>query len=295
MQCRNVLTRIDALRTSELEKTEEREVKQHLNRCSSCNESTVDLLSFAEAVKSLSAAPKRSVLGRLQEQLSDSFDVVNAGGERVWVAFSDQGIRMIDWRSGGPEQFEERYQRKFGRSLRLAKMPERYRSQVTAALEGHGPKSPDVDLSGLNAFERTVLQAILRIPRGEVRSYAWVARQVRHPRAARAIGNVMARNPVPLLLPCHRVVPTGGGVGKYGYGPATKRKLLEREGVPVRQLDDLARKHARYVASKTTGIYCFPSCHDAVRIKEENRVPLRTTMEARREGFRPCRRCRPAA
>lgn len=295
MQCRNVLTRIDALRTRELEKTEERQVEQHLNRCRSCNDSAEDVISFAHAVKSLSTAPKRSCLSRLQQELSDSFDVVNSGEERVWVAFSDQGIRMIDWRSRGPEEFEERYRLKFGRGLRLAKMPERYRAQVTAALEGRGPKAPDVDLSGLNPFERSVLQAILRIPRGEVRSYAWVARQVRHPRAARAIGNVMARNPVPLLLPCHRVVPTAGGVGKYGYGPATKRKLLEREGVPVRQLDDLARKHARYVASKTTGVFCLPSCHDAVRIKEENRVPLRNAVDARRHGFRPCRRCRPAA
>jgi O-6-methylguanine DNA methyltransferase len=295
MQCRNVLTRIDALRTSELEKTEARQVEQHLTTCRSCHQSAEDVTSFAAAVKSLAATPKRSCLKRVQEELNDGFDVVNTGEERVWVAFSGQGVRMVDWHSRGPEEFEAKYRKKFGRGLRLARLPERYRTQVISAMEGRGPKAPEVDLSGLSAFERTVLQTILRIPRGQVRSYAWVARQVRRPSAARAIGNIMARNPMPLLLPCHRVVPTAGGVGNYGYGPATKRKLLEREGVPVHQLDDLARQHARYVASKTTRIFCLPSCHDAVRIREENRVPLRDMSAARRQGFRPCRRCHPAA
>ena len=73
--------------------------------------------------------------------------------------------------------------------------------------------------------------ATARIPRGEVRTYGELAAIVGRPRAARAVGTAMARNPVPLLVPCHRVVPSSGGVGNYGFGSDLKAKLLAGEGV----------------------------------------------------------------
>jgi len=69
-----------------------------------------------------------------------------------------------------------------------------------------------------------------------------VARQAGRPRAVRAVANVIARNAVPYVVPCHRVVPSSGGVGNYIFGSATKRALLEREGVDVDQLDALAKR-----------------------------------------------------
>ena len=96
-------------------------------------------------------------------------------------------------------------------------------------------------------------------------------------------------------MPCHRVVPAGGGVGKYGYGPKMKRDLLQREGVDVDQLDALAREGVRFIGSRTTRIFCCPTCRDARRIREENRVPFHDAEEATEKGFRPCRKCQPAA
>ena len=90
-----------------------------------------------------------------------------------------------------------------------------------------------VDLSSRSPFHREVLLAAADIPSGEVRTYSELASAVGRPRAARAAGQAMARNPVPLLIPCHRVVPASGGVGNYGYGPDLKRKLLAREGVVI--------------------------------------------------------------
>jgi O-6-methylguanine DNA methyltransferase len=75
-----------------------------------------------------------------------------------------------------------------------------------------------------------VLRAAARIPPGEVRSYAWVATQIGRPRAARAVGRVMARNPLPLLFPCHRVVDSSGNLHDYYYGLEMKARLLEMEG-----------------------------------------------------------------
>ncbi len=84
----------------------------------------------------------------------------------------------------------------------------------------------------LSPFARRVLEEVRRIPAGETRSYAEVARRVGRPTAYRAVGNVVAHNPAPLVIPCHRVVPRHGGVGNYSAegGTRTKRRLLELEG-----------------------------------------------------------------
>lgn len=102
--------------------------------------------------------------------------------------------------------------------------------QVSEALQ-QGRTDVPVDLSTRTPFHQRVLQATAEIPCGEVRTYGQIASAVGQPQAARAVGHAMARNPVPLLVPCHRVVPASGGVGNYGYGPDLKKDLLAREGV----------------------------------------------------------------
>jgi methylated-DNA-[protein]-cysteine S-methyltransferase len=87
-----------------------------------------------------------------------------------------------------------------------------------------------VDISDLTPFEQAALRAAARIPPGQVRSYTWVATQIGRPKAARAVGRVMARNPLPLLFPCHRVVDSSGDLHNYYYGVEMKARLLEMEG-----------------------------------------------------------------
>lgn len=83
----------------------------------------------------------------------------------------------------------------------------------------------------LSGFTREVLEALRDIPQGEVRTYGEMASLLGRPLAARAVGNACARNPVPVIVPCHRVVPSTGGLGNYsgGYGPPTKALLVEME------------------------------------------------------------------
>ena len=79
-------------------------------------------------------------------------------------------------------------------------------------------------------FQRAVLEAVAAIPRGEVRTYGEVALEVGHPGAARAVGEVMRTNRIPVLIPCHRVVRAGGDIGNYSPDPSFKRRLLRAEG-----------------------------------------------------------------
>ncbi|HXH40972.1 MAG TPA: methylated-DNA--[protein]-cysteine S-methyltransferase [Thermoanaerobaculia bacterium] len=290
MQCRTVLTRIDALRTRELAPIEKTAVEQHLRTCRSCDESQADVDHLVHAVKSLALVPKSSCRDACKEAIADSFDTVGD----VWVAFSSCRIRMIT-AADSIDDVRRQYAKKYGRVLVPGTIPEALRRQVVAAAGGEGVETPKVDLESASDLEHDVLQMLTRIPRGEVRTYAWVARQVGRPRAVRAVANVIARNAVPYVVPCHRVVPSSGGLGNYIFGSATKRALLEREGVDVDELDALAKEHIRYIGSRTTHIFCFPTCRDAKRIQEKNRIPFRDADDALENGYRPCRHCQPVA
>ena len=107
------------------------------------------------------------------------------------------------------------------------------RDTLSAYLEGDDDELElPVDLSLVGApFRRAVLETLHReVHRGEVVTYGALAEQAGRPRAARAVGTACARNPVPLIVPCHRVLPGSGGIGAYGGGPERKRRLLALEG-----------------------------------------------------------------
>lgn len=287
MRCRSVLTRVDALRTGELPPDEQGRVHEHLKTCSSCDESLTDVGTLAASIKTLAAAPVRSC----RDTIADAYELVR---DDVWAAFSEHGLRMIH--RGSHDEFQAAYAKRYGRILKPGMLPDALRRQVLDALEGEGVSKPRVDWAGaLTPLENDVLSLLPRIPRGEVRTYEWVARQIGRPRAVRAVGNILAKNAIPLVVPCHRVVPSAGGIGNYAFGSAMKRELLRREGVDVEGLETLARQHVRYIGSRTTRIVCHPTCRDAKRIREENRVPFRDAEQALEKGFRPCRRCQPFA
>ena len=109
--------------------------------------------------------------------------------------------------------------------------------QLDAFFEGGAEFDLPIDLTlARSAFQRRVLDALSDVPKGQFTTYGELADDIGHPRAARAVGTALGRNPVPIVVPCHRVLPSSGGVGGYGGSPWRKEYLLALEGVNASRL-----------------------------------------------------------
>ena len=104
---------------------------------------------------------------------------------------------------------------------------------LKAILAGRPPKKfPPLDLAG-TAFQKSVWQALRKIPVGRTKSYGEIAQSIGRSKAVRAVGGACGANPVPVLVPCHRVLAVNGKIGGFSCGLERKRRLLAREGVKI--------------------------------------------------------------
>jgi O-6-methylguanine DNA methyltransferase len=205
----------------------------------------------------------------------------------LFVAFTDHGIAYVRLNQEGlAASFRER----FARPLLPADRPP---AGLLPALRSGKAAGLRFDLRGLSEFQQEVLRAAQTIPKGQVRPYAWIARQIGRPKAVRAVGSALGRNPVPVLIPCHRVTRSDGAIGDYAFGSDTKESLLRGEEVDLDEVRELAGGNVFYLGSDTTGIVCFPTCHNARRITPEHRHGFRSVTQAEAAGYRPCLHCRP--
>ena len=210
----------------------------------------------------------------------------------IYVASSAAGIAFLD-RSPGEADFLARLQRRYTCTAVRDDSAAPCLEQALARWLAGGPVRLRLDLARLTPFERAVLGQARRISRGKVRPYSWIAREIGNPGAVRAVGSALARNPVPLLVPCHRVVAGDGHIGNYSMGgPAMKERLLRLEGCDLDRLQTWARQGLKFQGSRTTHIYCYPTCR---HIKPEHLVLFRSAGEAAAAGYRPCKLCRPPA
>lgn len=149
----------------------------------------------------------------------------------VHVGYKDTRITYIGLDRGEElEDVRERIERRLRRPVITGETPPWLSELFDSFFRTWRVDESVVDISDLTPFEQAALKAAAQIPPGEVRSYAWVAQTIGRPRAARAVGQVMARNPLPLFFPCHRVVDSTGALHNYGYGVEMKARLLKMEG-----------------------------------------------------------------
>ena len=159
------------------------------------------------------------------------FDVVDSPIGDLFVAASDRGLATISF-DPDPESKLEQLARIGGpRVLRSSRSVDLARRELDEYFVGRRTRFDlAVDLRALPPFTVSVLEQLARVPYGETTTYGELARRVGHPRAARAVGTVMNRNRIPIVLPCHRVVGSTGDLTGYAGGLDVKEALLELEG-----------------------------------------------------------------
>ncbi len=132
-----------------------------------------------------------------------------------WVVFTPSGIRKL--LRARPEGIPE------------DKLPTRWADSLVLAAAGKRPLFPVSLQPGGTAFQKSVWNALLQIPYGKTKNYGEIARSISNPNAARAVGAACGANPIPFLIPCHRVVASSGSFGGFSLGLPLKRKLLASE------------------------------------------------------------------
>ena len=242
-------------------------------------------------------APASVGFGALVEAgLADRYEPIDTPLGPVFVAWNGRGVSWVT-PAVERDEFEERFRAAVGRQIEAAsELPERLAGAIKRRLDGDRRVRIPLDLRGHTPFEVAVWTKALEIPRGEVRPYGWIAAEIGKPKAVRAVGSALAHNPVPLVVPCHRVVRSDGMIGQYSMGgPDAKRRILAAEGLDTTWLEAEAAAGTRYTGSDTAHIVCHPTCRDARRTTPAHRVTFPSLAAAANAGYRPCKHCRPVS
>lgn len=228
--------------------------------------------------------------------LADRYATVESPLGEAFVAWNGRGVSWVGL-AGDPDAFEDTVRAHTRRPIRrAAALPAELARAIARRLAGDRRATIRLDLRGATSFEAAVWRKALEIPRGEVRPYGWIAAEIGNPRAVRAVGTALAHNPVPLVVPCHRVVRSDGTIGRYSMGGAeNKRRILAAEGLDPDALETEASAGIRFIGSDTTHIVCLPTCRHARSITARHRVPFGSLAAARGAGYRECKHCRPVS
>ncbi|MGK2851130.1 MAG: methylated-DNA--[protein]-cysteine S-methyltransferase [Candidatus Limnocylindrales bacterium] len=253
-------------------------------------------IEAAMAELSVAAPPSLRPAVLIETGLADAYARIESVIGPLLVAWNGRGVSMVDV-AVDAEAFEARHRALTGRpAFASSSVPSALSWAIERRLDGDRRARIDLDLRGHTAFEQDVWRKALEIPRGEVRPYGWVAAEIGRPKAVRAVGTALGHNPVPLIVPCHRVVRTDGTIGQYSLGgPANKRTILRSEGLDPDEMEDAARHGERLVGCASTHIVCWPTCRTGRHMLARNRRPFRSLADATAAGYRPCKVCRPVS
>ncbi len=233
--CEIVEEAIPALIVGDLTAADERAIAAHCESCRSCSElrdgceTCMDVLEPPDECASRSAPDCSATLGlrrgrysTMDSPLGDLLIVVTEDGvadigylvnhsrDDVFAELEERGILATEG-SGPAEPVRDQLREYFAHQRKDFSLP--------------------IDLFGVTPFTRDVLRATIDVPFGEVRTYQGIASAIGRPSASRAVGNALGRNPVPVIVPCHRVIRSDGSMGWYTGGAYIKERLLDIEGV----------------------------------------------------------------
>jgi O-6-methylguanine DNA methyltransferase len=218
-------------------------VLAHLRYCKTCQDLYHEFEGVAYCLSCLPVVePPHNLVPRILEHIEsmrhhyktlkpDSLAQISSPLGELFIAWRESGITFVGISRGeDAATVRAQIERRLRRPVHPAEPPVWVSETVRKFFRTWRAEMERIDISDLTEFEQAALRQAARIPPGEVRSYGWIAREIGHPHAARAVGQAMARNPVALFFPCHRVVDASGGLHNYGYGIELKARILRMEG-----------------------------------------------------------------
>ncbi len=196
-------------------------------------EPTLQKMKMSETIP---PSPRRAAIrARLVEAYSETnLAVFETRLGWLGVAWNARGIAALHLPRGAREQILRDLQREFPDGTVRANAPAEIERELREYASGRLREfRVPLDWSSIKSFQRAVLETTNKIPFGETRTYAWIAREIGKPQASRAVGRALGANPIPIILPCHRVIGSDGGLHGYGGGLPLKAKLLKLEGAAL--------------------------------------------------------------
>jgi methylated-DNA-[protein]-cysteine S-methyltransferase len=308
--CIEIEAELVAAAIGEADALAEGRVAEHVARCAPCRTEHSSYRAIDRELGAIREAPldNQGVTRsreRLEARLDDlrsrivAYRVFDSPLGPILLAHSEQGVVLLEYLHGRRDLGASRLARLRGvEAVEDGGEAESLYRDFRAYVEGraqHLEWPLDLRLAR-SPFQRRVLEHTAHIPYGAVVSYKRLASDLGQPRAVRAVAQALRWNPVPIAIPCHRVVGTSGLLTGYAGGETgRKRRLLTTEGVPlVPAHDDFAiARGAMYLLAPGDTEYCIPSCPSPETLRAGMFTYFGSRKQAEAVGLRPCTSCRP--
>lgn len=307
--CTEIEVDIIAVALDEPEGASERRVRQHVRECAPCRgkleryrgvDRLVSETRRAEPPRGFIADAEAALAARLADLRARllTYGIFASPIGPILIARSEHGIALVE--------YLDRTDVRRSRLHRLVGVEATAGGGDVEALYGelieylHGTRARlewplDLRLTR-GEFDRMVLRATAEIPRGAVRSYAGLAREIGRPEAVRAVAQALRWNPLPIIVPCHRVIGTDGSLTGYaGTRLGLKEQLLGFEGITTTGRGQKRRvsRNAMYAVTRGESEYCLPTCGSMLVTSLAGLTLFGSREQAEATGLRPCTTCRP--
>jgi methylated-DNA-[protein]-cysteine S-methyltransferase len=307
--CRELEPDLIAVATAEARPTAARRVERHLAGCASCRSE----LARYEAVEGLvtayrdTRAPEADptlARAQLESRLADlrsrimRYGVFDSLLGPIAIGVSEHGVAMVEYVRSADRTGGKLARRVGGEAVEDPRRTEGLYRELADYLDGRRTRLDwTLDLRRTRSdFQRRVLEATARLPYGAVTSYAGIAREIGAPRATRAVAQALRHNPLPIVVPCHRVIGSSGDLTGYaGTRVGLKRDLLAVEGVHTvaGRGDFHIDRRAVYYKVPDGGEYCLPTCGGILEKPLGDFTVFGSRARAEAVGLQPCTDCRP--
>ena len=303
--CHRVRDSVVAAATGEASPDEAARAQEHLATCAACRRDFEGVRAADQAVAALRDEPAREPVRARQEldrRLAELrqrlllYGIFPSPLGRLLIARSERGVALIEYLDQGMTVTHSRLSRE--RDIESAPggadLEATYRD-VLDYLQGRSKRlNWPLDLRlARGEFQRSVLKATAAIPYGAVMAYAGVARELGRAAAVRAVAQALRWNPLPIVIPCHRVIGSSGALTGYaGNKLDRKRTLLSVEGIPL-AAEQRISPEAMYFRYPGDSEYCLPTCPSLARRPPAPVMRFASREVAEAAGFAPCTACRP--